>query len=100
MTLALKGTVGNIIRFIFTIMIWYVLQKRELTRFYQQKVTMTKEAQVSNILDSHSDAIIVVQLGEEESYVENENEEQEKIAKINFVLSNCKSVALFGTNFA
>ena len=33
-TLALKGTVANTIRCIATIVIWYVLQKRELTRFY------------------------------------------------------------------
>ena len=43
-------------------MVWYILQKRELTRFYQQIGAMRKEVQVSNILDSNSDAILVVQV--------------------------------------
>ena len=74
--LFLKGTVANTIRCIATIVIWYVLQKRELTRFYQQIAAMAKEAQVSNILDSNSDAIIVVQQGDNESDDVDGDEEQ------------------------
>ena len=98
--LALKGTVSNTIRCIATIMIWYVLQKRELTRFYQQIAATTKEAQVSNILDSNSDAIIVVQQENNESQVGDRDEEQSETSQIKFVLTNSKSVELFGTNFA
>ena len=62
MAMNMKVAGMHVIRSITTIMIWYILQRRELTRFYQQLKAMQKEAQVSNILDSNSDAIIVVQL--------------------------------------
>ena len=47
--------------------LWYILQKRELQRFFQQqeaaageRKAVKKETQVTNVLDSQSDAIIIV----------------------------------------
>jgi len=45
---------------VFVILLAYVLQARELRRFFQQLKSEKKESQVSNILDSNVDAIIVV----------------------------------------
>ena len=75
MPLAIKWLSLNAIRSVTAMMIWYVLQKRELTRFYQQITAKRKEAQVSNILDSNGDAIIVVQLKRQETDVPAEIEE-------------------------
>ena len=75
MPLAVKWLSLNAIRSVTTLMIWYVLQRRELTRFYEQITAKRKEAQVSNILDSNSDAIIVVQLQSEDKDAAAEIEE-------------------------
>ena len=51
---------------VMVIPFWYILQYRELQRFYQQQVSEQKEfkaryneAQVKNVLDSQPDAVII-----------------------------------------
>ena len=41
-------------------LVFYSLQMREVKRFFQQKVAVDKEKQVTHVLDSQSDGIIVV----------------------------------------
>ena len=51
---------------IFRITYWYIFQKRELKRFYQQQsiekkveMAVTKEKQITNVLNLHRDAVII-----------------------------------------
>lgn len=46
---------------IVQLFLFYVLQKRELKRFYQQRKSEKKESQLNSVLNSHSEAIIVVE---------------------------------------
>ena len=41
--------------------LFYVLQKRELKRFFQQRKSEKKESQLNSVLNSHTEAIIVVE---------------------------------------
>ena len=41
--------------------LFYVLQKRELKRFFQQRKSERKESQLNSVLNSHTEAIIVVE---------------------------------------
>ena len=40
--------------------IFYILQIRELQRFFEQQTSAKKEQQMSHVLDAQSDAIVVV----------------------------------------
>ena len=46
---------------------FYLVQTKELRRFFDNQVTIKKEQQVSNVLDSQSDGIVVVQLNTKNS---------------------------------
>ena len=41
---------------------WYLIQSKELIRFYEIQATIRRQKQVSNILDSQSDGIVVISL--------------------------------------
>ena len=41
---------------------WYLIQSKELTRFFDIQATIRRQKQVSNILDSQSDGIVVISL--------------------------------------
>ena len=45
---------------LFGFVMFYAMQVRELSRFYQQQATNSKEQQVSHVLHSQSDSIVVV----------------------------------------
>ena len=41
---------------------WYLIQSKELIRFFEIQSTIRRQKQVSNILDSQSDGIVVISL--------------------------------------
>ena len=41
---------------------WYLIQSKELIRFFDIQATIRRQKQVSNILDSQSDGIVVISL--------------------------------------
>ena len=77
---------------------FYVLQKRELKRFYETREAQRKEQQVSQVLNAQSDAIFLVDADVEGQHnreiVVNED------YKPNFEFCNSRSVELFGFDLA
>ena len=71
---------------------FYIQQKRELKRFYKELQAITKEKQVSNVLDSQSDAIVVIQPND--GVPEDENSS----SLFQFLFRNSMSIKLFGFN--
>ena len=73
--------------------LFYILQRRELKRFFEQKVTSTKEQHLSNILNSHSDAIIVFEANPQHDEIKNANggAKENKPSFVNFLLCNSQS---------
>ena len=60
----LASLCGNIM---FGLVMFYSMQIRELSRFYQQKSKDNKEQQVSHVLNSQSDSIVVVEAVKDDS---------------------------------
>ena len=50
---------------LFSIGLFYILQKRELKRFYEQEEAVKKEQQMTHILDNQSDSIVVIRKPED-----------------------------------
>ena len=68
---------------------WGLLQSRELMRFNEQQKTNQEKGQLSDIFDSLSDAILIV-----------DPEVKESTDRPGFVFCNKQSFKLFGENFA
>ena len=84
-------------------MVYYALQLRELRRFLETKESALKSESLSNILDSHSDSIIVVE--EQEDSVESpdatiNDSEAAQLKTPNIIYCNRKCVELFGLNLS
>ena len=79
--------------------VWfYILQAREISRFYQQRSAVKKESQVSNVLNSQTDGIIIV----EKMQTEHQNNDEEiefSEPKLNFEFCNSMSIKMFGIDF-
>ena len=67
---------GNIA---FGMVMFYSTQIRELSRFYQQKAKDNKEQQVSHVLNSQSDSIVVIQAVKGDDPAGNEEEAEQRV---------------------
>ena len=57
----LSGLIIDAVGFmIFPTLLFYVTQIHEISRFYQQQSANNKQSQISHVLNSQSDSIIVV----------------------------------------
>ena len=84
--------------------VFFILQTRELKRFFGQQSAMKKEQQVSNVLNFQSDAIVVVQ-SERPSSTNGERSGDEEVARqevspLSVLFCNSQSIRLFGFDFS
>ena len=81
----------------YGIVFFYMLQTRELRWFFEKKASVEKQEQLTRILDSQSDAIIVVNT---DGVNQCESEQEGPLMYNNklpeFLFCNSKSVELFG----
>ena len=77
---------------------FYMLQKRELKRFFQEQKAVRKERQVSDVLNAQSDAIVVIQSHEQAAAEADREAGHLGSGILKFLFSNSKSVRLFGFN--
>ena len=80
--------------------LFFILQKRELKRFFQEQKAVKKEQQVSDVLNSQSDAIVVIPADEQRTEEADKETGHRGGGLLKFLFSNSKSVRLFGFNLA
>ena len=80
---------------IMSLAVFYILQKRELTRYFETCDAQQKELQVSNGLYEQNDAIVIVTKNSIESQNQQGQDDDER-RHINFEFLNKKSTELFG----
>ena len=68
----------------------YMLQERDLTRFFEQQTIIKKEQQTSDILNSQSDGIVAVKI------VQEENQSVNVEGTLEFEFCNSKSIEMLG----
>ena len=83
---------------------WYILQTRELKRFFQQEdanqkeyQAIAKEVEVTNVLNHQQDGVIIVSMEESENPLyESSNSHPSGTESFQIEFSNLKGVELFG----
>ena len=87
------------------LILWFILQKRELKRFYEQqdakrkevKATQ-KEVELTNVLNSHQDVVVVFTT--EELLIENADDVSSRELDLRIEFSNNRSMDVFGIDLS
>ena len=87
------------------LILWFILQKRELKRFYEQqdakrkevKATQ-KEVELTNVLNLHQDVVVVFTT--EELLIENADDVSSRELDLRIEFSNNRSMDVFGIDLS